>query len=190
MQDFTEHIRQRGCMPLIWCRETSVFFFALISSCAALRLHAGSPHPSRPGSFLVRPALFPHPSNGLYNADQVQSRWSAEDPNRSHWNVCWQTLRAYFSLFSLRGPSQPLCLGDALQVERIGYWHTCRSRFLFASSQHFRPYCFGDKGISAENRKCPFGPFSAENFRWPNIRCIPTLFFLLTIDIAMLLTVY
>ena len=39
----------------------------------------------------------------------------------------------------------------------------------------FRPYFFGNKSLSAENRKCTFGPFSAENFRRPNIRCIPRL---------------
>ena len=37
----------------------------------------------------------------------------------------------------------------------------------------FRPCCFGDKSVSAESRKCAFGPFSAEDFRWPKFRCIP-----------------
>ena len=39
----------------------------------------------------------------------------------------------------------------------------------------FRPCCFGDKSVSAESRKCAFGPFSAEDFRWPKFRCIPNL---------------
>ena len=100
---------------LIWCRETSPFFCALLSFSWAvcfsvskwvLRIYHG----------LVRAALIPHPSNDLYKVDQVQSRLSAEDPNRSKWN-CWQTLRVYFSLFSLCGPSQPLCLEDALVLQ-------------------------------------------------------------------------
>ena len=61
--------------------------------------------------------------------------------SQKHWKT--STTQTYWRL------SRQACAGRAFCLRH--------PKFLF------RPCCFGDKSISAENQKCTFGPFSAKN---------------------------